>query len=64
MPNGNLKKFVLGLTIIMIALGVSACGRKGNLEAPPSAQLTTDEAGQSASAPKKPDNPFFLDPLI
>lgn len=62
--NGNLKKVTMSLIAITLALTVSACGRKGPLEPPPSAQLVTDEATQDAPKPEKPDNPFFLDPLI
>ncbi len=64
MPNGYLKKLILSLTIMLIAFGISACGRKGPLDPPPSAQILTDETNQEAPAPPKPDNPFFLDPLI
>jgi predicted small lipoprotein YifL len=60
---------------IVAALALSACGRKGALEAPPHAKLTADQplaklpgdpppADQLPPKPKKPDRPFFLDPLL
>jgi predicted small lipoprotein YifL len=56
--------------IIIAALAVSACGRKGALEAPPSTAVTADSATDAEKNPEtpkgaqKPDRPFFLDPLI
>ena len=52
--------------VLIAALGLSACGRKGPLEAPPGAAL---KAGEPGAAPRdagiaKPDKPFLLDPLL
>lgn len=54
------------LILLAAAVGLSACGRKGALEAPPYAAVKTDEAGAKpdAAGPQKPDKPFILDPLL
>jgi predicted small lipoprotein YifL len=59
---------VLGVVacILAAALLMSGCGRRGNLEPPPSATVVeTDDLGNTIekSAPKR-DNPFILDGLI
>ncbi|MDJ0613907.1 MAG: lipoprotein [Rhizobiaceae bacterium] len=63
--SGFATRFVL---VLMIALAVTACGRRGNLEAPPSATVVTvDENGnevETVGAPEKEDKPFILDPLL
>ncbi|MGB7287898.1 MAG: lipoprotein [Salaquimonas sp.] len=64
MTNGTFRKTTLGLALLIIALGISSCGRKGALEAPPSAQITSEDATKQQTEPEKPDNPFFLDALI
>jgi len=60
-------RVALGLTVVA-ALALSGCGRKGPLEAPPSAQaVTTDQSadtGTPPSGPVKPKRHFFLDPLL
>ena len=54
--------------VVVAALGLTGCGRKGPLEPPPGASLTTanpddpDAAGDGGTT--KPDKPFLLDPLI
>lgn len=56
------------LAVLVLGLAVSGCGRRGGLEAPPSAAvLSTDEQGnvvgtQQQQAPV--DRSFVLDPLI
>lgn len=57
--------------VIVAALAVSACGRKGSLLPPPSSTAVTSDAATDAEknpetpkGAKKPDRPFFLDPLI
>jgi predicted small lipoprotein YifL len=50
--------------LILAALGLSACGRKGALEPPPSAQATDNSATMTAKPAPKPARHFFLDPLI
>ena len=52
---------------LVAAVGLSACGRRGALEAPPYA--TTAVAGEAGEAtdeatPPKPDRDFILDPLL
>ncbi|HMN87483.1 MAG TPA: lipoprotein [Bauldia sp.] len=55
--------------VLVSAVGLSACGRKGALEPPPGPSATVSEDGaQSEDAKKnksnKPNRPFFLDPLL
>jgi predicted small lipoprotein YifL len=53
---------VLGLAA---AVGLSACGRKGPLEAPPSAVAAAEAGADTGEAtPPKPDKDFILDPLL
>ena len=50
---------------LVAAMALSACGRKGSLEAAPAANVTSDPAADTGdTGPTKPDRPFFLDPLI
>lgn len=51
---------VLGLAA---AVGLSACGRKGPLEAP-AATAAEASAETGEAAPPKPDKDFFLDSLL
>ena len=51
------------LTLVVAAVGLSACGRKGPLEAPPNAVTATAPQAEEA-APPKPDRDFILDPLL
>jgi predicted small lipoprotein YifL len=51
--------------VLMAALALSACGRKGPLEAPPTGSIAGEKAADAPDAgPVKPDKSFFLDPLI
>ena len=55
------------LILLIAALTVSACGRRGALEPPPGAEvsrqaLADDDAARAADEP--PDRPFILDPLL
>lgn len=55
--------------LLSIAVVISACGRRGALEAPPSElsgfeEPAGNETGQPEEAPAKPDKPFILDPLL
>jgi predicted small lipoprotein YifL len=51
---------------LVAAMSLSACGRRGPLEAPPYARAIAgdpvDETGEPV--PPKPDNDFILDPLL
>lgn len=54
--------------ILIAGLALSACGRKGGLEPPPSAtiadsDLLIDDPVEAEEA-KKPDRPFILDGLL
>ncbi|MEO8668342.1 MAG: lipoprotein [Bauldia sp.] len=64
----NERRFAFRIALagaVIAALALSACGRKGALEAPPSAATTGDPAVKSDDVgAKKPNRPFFLDGLI
>jgi predicted small lipoprotein YifL len=52
--------------VLIAGLALSACGRKGGLEAPPgakAAQTTTGDPVVDRQA-QKPDRPFILDGLL
>ena len=51
--------------LVVGAVGLAGCGRKGALEPPPSGAAVTS-SGEKApdTGPKKPDKPFFLDWLL
>ena len=51
--------------VILTALGLSGCGRKGPLEPPPSARITNPDGTTAPdTGPIKPSRHFVLDPLI
>lgn len=54
--------------VLIIALVVASCGRRGNLEAPQtSSTVTIDENGnevETIGQPESEDKPFILDPLL
>lgn len=50
--------------LIATAVGLSACGRKGALEAPYAAVKADEAVVNPAAAPEKPNKPFILDPLL
>lgn len=71
----SLNKFGFHLVILLIlAMAVASCGRRGNLELPGTTQAESADgnilnSGKSAETPEKPeiekeDKPFFLDPLL
>lgn len=49
--------------LLVTALGLSACGRKGPLERPPAAR-TADAQAADTSGQGGPKRPFILDGLI
>jgi predicted small lipoprotein YifL len=51
--------------VLIGTLGLTGCGRRGPLEAPPGAAAQTGGTG-AATDPgiAKPDRPFVLDPLL
>ena len=49
--------------LLVTALGLSACGRKGPLERPPAAQ-TADAQAADKSGQGGPRRPFILDGLL
>jgi predicted small lipoprotein YifL len=50
--------------VLVAALGLSACGRKGSLEAPGAAATVGDQPAKAENQRNKPDRPFFLDGLL
>jgi predicted small lipoprotein YifL len=54
--------------VLVSAVGLSACGRKGALEPPPGPAATVSEDGAQTDAKKgkqaKPNRPFALDFLL
>jgi predicted small lipoprotein YifL len=55
------------LIVLSLAIAVSACGRRGNLEPPPSGLSGYEEADparEPQERPERPDKPFVLDPLL
>ena len=60
---------VLLAAALVSAVGLSACGRKGALQAPPDAAVAEPDASSDASVAEKksggkPDRPFMLDGLL
>jgi predicted small lipoprotein YifL len=53
--------YIITGVLLCATLSLTACGRKGPLEAPPGAQRQ-GQSGQSSSGP--PDRPFILDGLV
>jgi len=65
-PVGRLNRTIMTrallVGVVLAAMGVTGCGRKGALEPPPGAAVATpDKSGDTA---QKPSKPFFLDPLL
>ena len=56
------RALVIGL--IAAAIGLSGCGRRGALEAPPGMAMESATAGEVPAAPTKPNKKFILDPLL
>lgn len=50
--------------VLMSAVGLSACGRKGPLEPPPKADVTSQDPGDSPAKSGKPNRSFPLDFLL
>ncbi|MFK7902850.1 MAG: lipoprotein [Nitratireductor sp.] len=60
----TLKKLSTACLIVIMAIGLSSCGRRGALEAPNSNAVQTDDvSGEQAPAPTA-DRPFILDGII
>ena len=49
--------------MIVLAVGLTGCGRKAKLDPPPEPAVTTQD-GAAQPAPDRPDKPFFLDWLL
>lgn len=50
--------------VLISAVGLSACGRKGPLEPPPKADVSSEDAGASPGDSRKPNRSFPLDFLL
>ncbi len=56
---------VLVAGMVVLAIGLTGCGRKATLDPPPTPAVTDHAGGPPAMAPeKKPHKPFFLDWLL
>ncbi|MHA1165006.1 MAG: LPS translocon maturation chaperone LptM [Alphaproteobacteria bacterium] len=53
----------LFVALLVSAIGLSACGRKGPLERPPNAKVANAQTPEGANS-SKPDRPFILDRLL
>lgn len=61
-----LRSFRFGLLMLALAAGLSGCGVRGPLEAPPGEaadEQAVDEAGKPVKAPKA-HKPFILDSIL
>ncbi|CAN5245903.1 hypothetical protein BH10PSE9_BH10PSE9_21560 [soil metagenome] len=56
------RALVAGL--LVAAIGLAGCGRRGVLEPPPGAAVTTNGEKAPDPGPRKPDKPFILDWLL
>ncbi len=59
---------IVAIGLIVVGLGVTACGRKGPLEVPPNAKPEDIRSPKAKPLPpeegKRPDRPFILDGLL
>nr|WP_316656498.1 lipoprotein [uncultured Gellertiella sp.] len=63
----KLSRSFLPLAVALgLAVALSSCGRKGDLDPPSVALKNGDKYGKKdeAPAPAPPDKPFLLDPLL
>ena len=51
------------VALLVAAIGLSACGRKGPLERPANAKVADVQTSEGAS-PARSDRPFILDRLL
>ena len=65
------KTWVALALVSAACLGFAGCGVKGPLEPPPGAKVAGEakspeaaDPGKNSDAPKKPHEPFILDPLL
>jgi predicted small lipoprotein YifL len=57
-------RHVLVIAAVAAALGVTACGRKGPLEAPSASVQPAPDTTAKTSGDAKPNTSFVLDPLL
>ncbi len=62
----KLKPSLVPLALVLgVAVALSSCGRKGDLDPPSVAAKNGDKFGrQGQKAAPEPDKPFLLDPLL
>jgi predicted small lipoprotein YifL len=64
MSGGTLNKMIMALAAISVIATLSACGRKGPLEAPNATVGAQNSSGEKAAKEEVPDRPFVLDGMI
>lgn len=65
MRTGISKGFGLAaIALLALALSLSACGRRGPLERPTTAQTTDNGEPGEAQVAERPRRPFILDGLL
>ena len=60
-----MRSMLTSLIVVLLvsAMGLSACGRKGPLERPPAAKASEAQVVDGGS-PSRPNRPFILDRLL
>ncbi|HOV03619.1 MAG TPA: lipoprotein [Hyphomicrobiales bacterium] len=58
------KRTAALIALLAVALAVSACGRRGALEAPPGKEIYNPGTPDKRLSTEKPEKPFVLDPLL
>jgi len=70
----RMKQLALGAALLLLAAGLSACGKRGPLDPPPAAKTTAEASRAEAeggevieerkTSAEKPHEPFILDVLL
>ena len=55
---------VLVAGIVVLAIGLTGCGRKAALDPPPTPAVTDGTGAPAPAPPPTTGKPFFLDPLL
>lgn len=58
------RGLILVLSLSLVTLGLSACGKRGTLEPPPAVAPTEKSASVEPKTNEKPHRPFVLDGLL
>ena len=62
-----LARALVAGVLVVTTVSLTACGRRGPLEAPPAAAAAVvdpADPGAQPDGPQRPDRPFVLDPLL